>query len=391
MPSRSESGALPRRQVIDGQHGVRLAAAERGLQLDDRLAALAAQPLGDLREQQPHAFGDEGPLEERGRVLVLGSRLAGADGGDVGRELRLLECALQARPGGGQRFLARVSYVDSPNRVAVTCHRQPRGGFDAAPAGDQFVVGAGVLGLPDAFAERVEPIGKLADRLGFAADAGEQSTGSAESPPLPEGADQLMQRFPDRQCACRVRGSQSAGYSVHLSRRTLPPPTSNHAGLLHAVHARPLGAGERVGLAELAFVPAVLLEPVQAELRVGVEVVLGEEAVDELQGGPHGHRRAVGFKHGGVLGEDRHAGADDRLRQVHRRDGRMLAARTFGHLVECLGQHAVQLAHETRGGKWLAHLQRRLRQTRMMLEARAFVAIADACAASFSFASAMFQ
>jgi len=52
---------------------------------------------------------------------------------------------------------------------------------------------------------------------------------------------------------------------------------------------------------------------VQAELSVGVEVVLGQEAVDELQGGLHGHRRAVGFQHLVVPAEDRHAGADDRL------------------------------------------------------------------------------
>ena len=88
----------------------------------------------------------------------------------------------------------------------------------------------------------------------------------------------------------------------------------------------------------------MLLEPVQAELGVGVEVVLGEEAVDELQGGAHAHRRAVGFEHGGVLGEDGHAGADDGLRQVHRRDGGVDAAP--GHFVERLGQHGVQFAEE---------------------------------------------
>ena len=35
----------------------------------------------------------------------------------------------------------------------------------------------------------------------------------------------------------------------------------------------------------------------------------------------HAHRRAIGLKHGGVFGEDCHAGTDDRLRKVHRRDG----------------------------------------------------------------------
>jgi len=57
----------------------------------------------------------------------------------------------------------------------------------------------------------------------------------------------------------------------------------------------------------------VLLEPVQAELGVVVEVVLGEEAVDELQSRTDAHGRAVCFEHGGVFGEDGHARADDSL------------------------------------------------------------------------------
>ena len=131
-----------------------------------------------------------------------------------------------------------------------------------------------------------------------------------------------------------VRGSQSAGYSFHLRSRTLPPPDFDHAGLLHPGDAGALGAGQRVGLAELGGLPAVLLEPVQAELRVGVEVVLGQEAVDELQSGLHGHRRAVGFEHGVVPAEDRHAGADDRLRQVHRGDRRVQPFALAGHGIQ---------------------------------------------------------
>ena len=88
----------------------------------------------------------------------------------------------------------------------------------------------------------------------------------------------------------------------------------------------------------------------QAELRVRVEVILGQEAVDQLQRGAHAHRRAVGFQHRGVLGEDRHARPDDRLREVHRRDGRTVVAGAFGHLVEGLGQHGVQLAQELAAG-----------------------------------------
>jgi len=74
-----------------------------------------------------------------------------------------------------------------------------------------------------------------------------------------------------------------------------------HARVLHAVNAGALGAGERVRLAELAFLPSVLLEPMQTELRVVVEVVLGQEAVDKPQGRPHAHGRAVCFQHGGIF------------------------------------------------------------------------------------------
>lgn len=57
-----------------------------------------------------------------------------------------------------------------------------------------------------------------------------------------------------------------------------------------------VGAGEHVGLAILAGGPALALEPVQAELGVVVEVVLGEEAVDELQRGTHAHRAHTGLR-----------------------------------------------------------------------------------------------
>ena len=55
--------------MIDRQHGVRFAAAEGSLELDDGLAASAIEPLGDLGQQEAHAFGDEGALEEGGSVL----------------------------------------------------------------------------------------------------------------------------------------------------------------------------------------------------------------------------------------------------------------------------------------------------------------------------------
>ena len=88
-------GAAAGGEVVDGEQGVGLAAAEGGLQLDHRLAARAVQALRHLDEQQAHALGDEGALEEGGGVLVLARRLAGAHGGDVGGELRLQEGAFE--------------------------------------------------------------------------------------------------------------------------------------------------------------------------------------------------------------------------------------------------------------------------------------------------------
>src|SRR5262249_16926694 len=84
--------------MIDSQHGVGLAAAKCSLKLDDRLTALTGQSLSDLSEQQTHSFGDEGAVEEGNSILVLPARLAGMDGGDVSRKLRLLERSLKNVP-----------------------------------------------------------------------------------------------------------------------------------------------------------------------------------------------------------------------------------------------------------------------------------------------------
>ena len=56
------------------------------------------------------------------------------------------------------------------------------GGLDAGPARDEFVVGTGVLGLAEAFAESVEAVGELAHGFGFAAEAA-RSAPEADSPP----------------------------------------------------------------------------------------------------------------------------------------------------------------------------------------------------------------
>ena len=222
------------------------------------------------------------------------------------------------------------------------------GGLDAGPARDEFIVGAGVFGLAEAFAEGVEAVGELADGFSFAAERGEECAGGGFAT-LFQGADELVQGFPDRGAGVGAR-VPIGGIFGPLEESDFTAAALENAGLLHAVHARAFAARERVSITESAFAPAVLLEPMKTKLGVGVEIVLGEEAVDELEGGADAHGRAVGLQHGGVFGEDGHARPDDGLREVHRGDGRTLAARALGHLVERLGQHAVQLADELAAG-----------------------------------------
>ena len=51
VSSQISKRSLASRHVVYGQHGMGLAAAESSLQLNDRIAALAVEPIGDRREQ----------------------------------------------------------------------------------------------------------------------------------------------------------------------------------------------------------------------------------------------------------------------------------------------------------------------------------------------------
>ena len=94
--------------MIERQHRVGLAAAEIGLQLDDRVASLAGQSQHGLRQQPAQALGQEGPAEELGRVLVLVRSLSLINLPEVGGELGLLVAA------GGH---VRVRGDDFPPRL----------------------------------------------------------------------------------------------------------------------------------------------------------------------------------------------------------------------------------------------------------------------------------
>jgi hypothetical protein len=73
---------------------VRLAAAECSLKLDDGLAALAIEALGDLREQTAHTLRDKSAFVKCFGIAVFWCRFAGAHCSEVSRELGLLERAI---------------------------------------------------------------------------------------------------------------------------------------------------------------------------------------------------------------------------------------------------------------------------------------------------------
>ena len=90
--------------VVERQHRVRLAAAEVGLQLNDRIAGLARQPLRRALQQPAQAVRQIGPAEELPRIAVLVGRAAVVHLGEVGGELGLLELA-------GRDVLVRFHHV----------------------------------------------------------------------------------------------------------------------------------------------------------------------------------------------------------------------------------------------------------------------------------------
>ena len=169
-------------------------------------------------------------------------------------------------------------------------------------------------------------------------------------------------------------GSQSAGSSAGLQQAHLAGLGHQDARLDQPGHAGVLGLGELLGDAVIALGKADLLEPGQRPAGIGVEIAfllgqrLVEGLVDQGQRGAHRDRLALGVEHLGVAGIDRHAGADGRLRQVHRGDVAGLQMR------QRLRQFGLERGDElaaSGGGSG----KERWRQTRTMLEARALVTL----------------
>ena len=81
-------------QVVERQHRVGLAAAEVGLQLDDRIAAGAREPLHGADQQARQPGGEKGAAEEFGRVAVFRSGPAATHLRQIGSELgdRITAC-----------------------------------------------------------------------------------------------------------------------------------------------------------------------------------------------------------------------------------------------------------------------------------------------------------
>ena len=77
------------REVVEGEHRMGLAAAERGLKPKDRIAAGAGEPLRRRRQHASQALGDVGDLEELGRRRVVALGMARVDGEEVGGEFGL--------------------------------------------------------------------------------------------------------------------------------------------------------------------------------------------------------------------------------------------------------------------------------------------------------------
>ena len=110
-----------RNQVVERQHGVRLTAAEVGLQFDDGIAGVGFQPQQGIGEQVTQALGEIGALEELAGITILVGALSAHNLPKVGGELCLL---VAAGSDIGMRGNDLAPGAQSPCWLALDwCHR----------------------------------------------------------------------------------------------------------------------------------------------------------------------------------------------------------------------------------------------------------------------------
>ena len=99
----------------------------------------------------------------------------------------------------------------------------------------------------------------------------------------------------EQACARAVRPQQTQAACTAL----------HDAGILQPANAGAFGTGQNVSVAKFASGPPLAFKPVQTELGVVIEIIFGEEAIDQLKR----------CSHQCELGEDRH----DYLLDAYRR------------------------------------------------------------------------
>ena len=199
--------------------------------------------------------------------------------------------------------------------------RQPH---DLGPALHQAVIAQRLGRALLALAQCVEAITQLARHFGLGAELGDERRRRVFAAGF-QRADQLVHRLPGRQPRIGRRvpvGGQFGGFEqAHAAALRGDDARVHHAG-----DGRVLALGQLLGDAVFALGKTDLLEPGQRPAAVGVEVAfllgqrLVQRLVDQRQRLAHRKRLAFGVEHFAVAGIDRHARADGRLRQVHRRD-----------------------------------------------------------------------
>ena len=101
---------------------------------------------------------------------------------------------------------------------------------------------------------------------------------------------------------------------------------AQHAFCRQCCHRGVFGACQRICIAKADVVKGVLSVQIYTKTAVGIQLAVLlvkvhiQLLIDDLQRTAHGHGGTVCFQHAGIAGVHAHAGANGRLRQVHRRN-----------------------------------------------------------------------